>query len=725
MKSLKISVTSALLIFAIFFSGMSATFARFDEGMFMPDKIASLPLKQRGLKIAPSDIYRPGGGGLSDAVIRLSIGCTAEFVSPEGLILTNHHCGFDALVSASTPSNDLVENGFRADNREGEIPAKGYSIFITEREEDITAKVLAGTQNLSGEALTAAIKQNIENLTKEEQAKAPKGSTIRIQGLNNGYYYYLFQTRQISDIRVVYAPPRNIGIFGGDPDNFEWPRHTGDFTFLRAYVAPDGSAASYSPANVPYKPQKFLTINIGGLKENDFIFVLGYPGNTTRYRESQSIKYARDDNFPFLAAWLRARSDALKQIGADDEEKRIKFQSDIASFDNAFKVYDGGALRLRKAKVVEKRQDDEARLAAWINADPGRKQRYGNLLSDIAALYEKTFTASKLDILVRRMPDATMPVFRAIYQAVADGKMLDDAARQAKAEEIRAALSSREPVYEYEMIRFFLREFDKLPADQKFEGAENLFGKLKGKARRDAEDEFARTIAMGKYWNADTIAALYGPQTLEFRPERDNVRAFAAALKSAKEAANARAAEFASKIDHLRLEYLKAMSEMRGITPYPDANSTLRFSFGNIKGYSPREAEYRSPFTTMKGMLEKDTGIEPFDMPQKLKDLQAARDFGRYGEGDTVTVNFLATADIIGGNSGSPVLNGSGEQVGLVFDGNYEGLGNDFYYDPDKNRTIAVDIRFVLFVTEKFGNAGWIVNEMKIIGGRKSAAGAQ
>lgn len=725
MKSLKISVTSALLIFAIFFSGMSATFARFDEGMFMPDKIASLPLKQRGLKIAPSDIYRPGGGGLSDAVIRLSIGCTAEFVSPEGLILTNHHCGFDALVSASTPSNDLVENGFRADNREGEIPAKGYSIFITEREEDITAKVLAGTQNLSGEALAAAIKQNIENLTKEEQAKAPKGSTIRIQGLNNGYYYYLFQTRQISDIRVVYAPPRNIGIFGGDPDNFEWPRHTGDFTFLRAYVAPDGSAASYSPANVPYKPQKFLTINIGGLKENDFIFVLGYPGNTTRYRESQSIKYARDDNFPFLAAWLRARSDALKQIGADDEEKRIKFQSDIASFDNAFKVYDGGALRLRKAKVVEKRQDDEARLAAWINADPGRKQRYGSLLSDIAALYEKTFTASKLDILVRRMPDATMPVFRAIYQAVADGKMLDDAARQAKAEEIRAALSSREPVYEYEMIRFFLREFDKLPADQKFEGAENLFGKLKGKARRDAEDDFARTIAMGKYWNADTIAALYGPQTLEFRPERDNVRAFAAALKSAKEAANARAAEFASKIDHLRLEYVKAMSEMRGITPYPDANSTLRFSFGNIKGYSPREAEYRSPFTTMKGMLEKDTGIEPFDMPQKLKDLQAARDFGRYGAGDTVTVNFLATADIIGGNSGSPVLNGSGEQVGLVFDGNYEGLGNDFYYDPDKNRTIAVDIRFVLFVTEKFGNAGWIVNEMKIVGGRNAAAGAQ
>lgn len=727
MKSLKITATSCFLVLSIFISSAVMVSGRFDEGMFMPDKISSLPLKQRGLKIEPSQIYNPNGVGLTDAVIRLSIGCTAEFVSPEGLILTNHHCGFDALVSASTPSNDLVENGFRTDSRAGEIPAKGYSIFITEREEDVTPKILNGTQNLTGEALTAAIRQNIENLTKEEQAKAPKGSLVRIQALNNGYYYYLFQTRQISDIRVVYAPPRNIGIFGGDPDNFEWTRHTGDFTFLRAYVAPDGSSAEYSPQNVPYKPKKYLTINIGGLKENDFIFVLGYPGNTTRYRESQSIKYARDDNFPFLAAWLRARSDALKQIGAEDEEKRIKFQSDIASFDNAFKVYDGGALRLRKSKVVEQREAEEARFAAWVNADATRKQKYGTLLSDLSALYAETFKSPKLDILVRRMPDATMPVFRAIYQAVAESKMLDDAARKAKAEEIRAALANREPVYEYEMIRFFLREFDKLPADQKFDGAENLFGNLKGKARRDAEDEFARNIAMGNYWNADTIAALYGPQTLEFRPERDNVRAFAAALKSAKDLANKRASEFASKIDHLRLLYLKGMSEMRGITPYPDANSTLRFSFGNVKGYSPREAEYRSPFTTMKGMLEKDTGIEPFDMPQKLKDLQAARDFGRYGEGDSVVVNFLATADIIGGNSGSPVLNGYGEQVGLVFDGNYEGLGNDFYYDPDKNRTIAVDIRFVLFVTEKFGNAGWIINEMTISGGAKkrSAAASQ
>ena len=267
MNQKKNVLLSLVLTLAITISSFSFTFARFDEGMYTPDRIGSLTnLKKRGLKISPLEIYNPAGGGLTDAVIRLSIGCTAEFVSPEGLILTNHHCGFDALVSASTPEKDLVETGFKADNKAGEISAKGYSIFVTQRVEDLTAKINAGIEGLSGEALAAAFKKNIDALTAAEQAKAPAGSAIRIQTLNNGYFHYLYQTQQIKDIRVVYAPPRSIGVFGGDPDNFEWTRHTGDFTFLRAYTAPDGSSAEYSPNNVPLKPKKFLTMNIGGLK---------------------------------------------------------------------------------------------------------------------------------------------------------------------------------------------------------------------------------------------------------------------------------------------------------------------------------------------------------------------------------------------------------------------------------------------------------------------------
>ncbi len=716
-------VLSFVLLCAVMLTQAPFALAMFDEGMYMPDKIAGIAgLKKRGLKIKPEELYNPAGGGLSEAVIRLSIGCTAEFVSPEGLILTNHHCGFDALVQASTPEKDLVETGFRTDGKAGEISAKGYSIYITERSEDVTAKVMQGTENLTGDAWAAAVKKNADELTAAEQAKAPKGSTVRVQVMNNGYFAYLFQQKQIKDVRVVYAPPRNIGVFGGDPDNFEWTRHTGDFTFLRAYVAPDGSSADYSTANVPYKPKKFLTMNIGGLKDDDFVFVMGYPGGTVRYRESQSIEYARDANFPFLSAWLEARSASLREIGKTDEEKRIKFQSDIASFDNAFKVYDGGRLRLIRADVVEKRKAEEAQFATWIAGNPERQKKYGTVLADLAAASAASNQFAKRDILVRRMPDGTMPMFRAIYQAVAEGKMLPDDQRAAKLVEIEKGLADREPAYERDMIKFFLKEFADLPDNQKFEGAENLFKTFDGNARRSAESAFAENVAQGDYWKAETVAALYGPQTMEFRPERDNVKAFAMALKKEKDAANARALEFAGKIDRLRLLYQQGLAEMRGVTPYPDANSTLRFSYGNVKGYAPREAEYRTPFTTMKGMWEKDTGVNPFDMPQKLKDLQTKRDFGRYGQGDSVVVNFLSTTDIIGGNSGSPIFNGNGEQVGLCFDGNYEGLGNDFYYDPNVNRTISVDIRFVLFVTEKFGDAKWVVDEMKVVGGPKAKA---
>lgn len=716
---------SLVLTFAVMLSSVSFGFARFDEGMFAPGQIAGLPLKKRGLKIKPEEIYNPAGGGLTDAVIRLSSGCTAEFVSPDGLILTNHHCGFEALVSASTPDRDLVETGFKADNRAGEIEAKDYSIFITERVDDVTAKIKAGTESLTGEALSAAYKKNIDALTAAEQAKAPVGSMIRIQMIDSGYFFYQYQTRQFKDVRVVYAPPRNIGIFGGDPDNFEWTRHTGDFTFLRAYMAPDGSSAEYSPNNVPYKAKKYLTINIGGLKENDFVFVLGYPGGTTRYRESQGIEYARDANFPFLAKWLTALSDSLRQIGSTNEEKRIAFQGDIANFDNSRKAFEGGHIRLGLAKVAQQRQAEEVRLATWIATNPDRQNKYGNVLSELKTLSDETNAASKRDVIIRRFPDQnSMVVFPQIVSAVnyvqIQGKQMKDEERAAKLKDIEKAYATRESAHEAEMLKFFLKAFDELPAGQKFAPAEKLFGMFQGQARREAEAAFAETIANGEYASAASTAGLYGPRTMDFKPERENILAFAKGLAEERAALAARGAKFNANIDRLRLLFMQALTEMKGGVVYPDANLTLRFSYGNVKGYQSRESEYRSPFTTVKGMLEKDTGEKPFDVPQKLKDLQLAKDFGRYGQGDSVVLNFLSTTDIIGGNSGSPILNGKGEQVGLCFDGNYEGLGNDFYYDPEVNRTISVDIRYVLFVVEKFGGAKWIIDEVKLVGGAKA-----
>ena len=713
---------SFALLATVCFSGVSSTIAAPDEGMFVPGQIAGLPLKKRGLKIKPIDIYNPAGGGITDAVIRLSIGCTAEFVSPDGLILTNHHCGFDALVAASSPDKDLVETGFNAGSRAGEISAKDYSIFITERVDDVTSTIKAGTENLSGAELADAYKKKIDELTAAEQAKAPAGSKIRIQMLDSGYFFYLYQTHQFEDVRVVYAPPRNIGIFGGDPDNFEWTRHTGDFTFLRAYTAPDGTSAKFSPNNVPYKPKKYLTMNIGGLKDNDFVFVLGYPGGTTRYRESQSIQFARDANFPFLAKWLRSLSDTLKQIGSTDEEKRIAFQGDIASFDNSRKLFDGGYLRLGRANVVQAREAEEARLATWIASSPDRQKKYGTVLSELKALSEETNATSKRDVIMRRFPDpnsmTVLPQIFAAVSSVMQGKTLTAEQRTAKLTEIREAYSHREPAFEHDLIKFFLRSFAELPEDQKFQPLESMFKGMTDKQRRADEEAHAARMAEGDYADPEKVVAIYGMSMSDVEQKLGPVLAF---LKE-KQALAARSANFASKIDRLRLLYMQALTELEGKSPvYPDANLTLRFSYGNVKGYQSREAEYRTPFTTMKGMIEKNTGEKPFDAPQKLIDLQNAHDFGRYGQGDSVVLNFLSTTDIIGGNSGSPILNGNGEQVGICFDGNFEGLGNDFYYDPDVNRTISVDIRYVLFVTEKFGGAKWIVDEMKLVGGKKAS----
>ncbi|MGB7201780.1 MAG: S46 family peptidase [Pyrinomonadaceae bacterium] len=704
---------------AILFTSVPFTFG-IDEGMYAPGQIASLPLKKKGLKIKPEEVYNPNGGGLTDAVIRLSVGCTAEFVSPEGLILTNHHCGFDALVAASTPEKDLVETGFKTDSRAGEISGKDYSIFLTNRVEDVTAKIKAGTEALTGEALAAKIKSNTDDLQAAEQAKAKAGATVRIQMLNSGYFYYLYETQQIRDIRVVYAPPRNIGVYGGDPDNFEWTRHTGDFTFLRAYVAPDGSSADYSPNNVPYKPKKFLSISLNGLKDNDFVFVLGYPGGTTRYRESWSVIYARDANFPFLERWLTAESDSLRAIGTTDEEKRIAFQSDIASYDNSRKAFGGGHLQLKRVQAVQQRQADEARMAIWIAANPERQKKYGNVLAELKSLSEESNAAQKRDVIMRRFPDPISGVVLgqvvAAATSVKQGRTLNAAQKTAKLAEIAEALKNREPAHERELLKFFFKEFDNLPANQRFAAADAKFENKKGKARREAEAAFAAEIADGPHATPEHLLGLYSVSWNDIKAAHP----FVAGVVDERMALAARTAKFGANIDRLRLAYMQALTEMKGMSPvYPDANSSLRFSYGYVKGYQSREAEFRTPFTTIRGMIEKDTGVKPFDAPQKLVDLQNAKDFGRYGSGDSVVVNFLSTTDIIGGNSGSPILNAKGEQVGLCFDGNYQGLGNDFYFDTEKNRTISVDIRYVLFVTEKFGGAKWVVDEMNLVGGKK------
>lgn len=710
------NIAAFMMMTAMLFSTVSTAFAAPEEGMFTPDQISQLDLQKKGLKIKPSDIYNPNGIDISDAVVRLSVGCTAEFVSPKGLILTNHHCGYDGLVSASTPAQNYAQIGFRAGSMAEEIQAKDYKVFITKRVENVTAKITKGTAGMSGEAYDAMIKKNVEDLQKAEDSKIDKKTTtIRIQPVNDGFYYFLYETTALNDVRIVYAPPREIGIYGGDPDNFEWTRHTGDFTFLRAYVAPDGSPATYSPNNVPYQPKKHLTISLNGLDEKDFVFVLGYPGGTSRYRESQAVDYAQNVNSEFLAKYLRALSDAFKMVTDEDEEKAVSLAGEIASIDNGRKLYEGGETALKRADAAAKRKAEEEKFAAWINATPQRRAEYGELLPNLTRISDAYYATAARDRILRTFPSATYtPVFKQFFDtvvAVRDKVKLTDKKR----DEITKAYTDRETVIEVEMIKFFLESMAELPANQRLPVIEKLFERYKGKERRAAEESLAEEIAQNeKFDTADELIKLNDKSLKDLRERAPRAVELILAIADERAATIERNNSFNAEIGQYRRLYQKGMAEMKRGVLYPDANSTLRFTYGKVEGYSPREAVFYTPFTTIEGMIEKETGEYPFLVPDKLKTLYQNKDFGRYGENGKMPVNYLASTDIIGGNSGSPMMNAYGEQVGLVFDGNYEGLGNDLYYNANYGRTIAVDIRYVLFITEKFGDAKWVVDEMTL-----------
>lgn len=695
-----------------------------DEGMFMPDKITTLNLPKKGLKIRPEDIYNPGGGGLSDAVIRLSIGCTGEFVSPDGLILTNHHCGYDALVAASTPQANYGEIGYKADSRAQELPAKGYGITLTLRSQDVTNEVTNGISAAYGTPQRgSAVRARIQELEKADQATAGKDVVVRIQAMNDGAFYYKFHYLTVRDVRIVYAPPKSIGFYGGDPDNFEWTRHAGDFTFMRAYVAPDGSAAEYSTANVPYKPKKYLTISTEPIRENDFQFVLGYPGSTTRYRESWSVAYNQDIRMPFYVDYFDAQIAAYEEAGRTNEEKRVKYQGEIFSIANSRKAFDGGVVAMRRADLLAQKRADEQRFTQWVNADPARKARYGEVLANLERAYTSEIAPSQRSFMLQLLPNGDANWQIALYAALAAlerekpeaqrNPQLIGAAGQLKAN-LATALKDREPVFDRQILAFFLRRAEQLPANQRIAALDKRFAGLQGDARRKAQDDFVRIATEDKYSAAEALSSLFEMSADQMRNSGDTFIQTVLELAAEIQKNQANTAQFNQIVTSTRPLYLQGMSEMRAITPYPDANSTLRFTYGFVKGYSPREAIIYQPFTTLTGVMEKDTGREPFNAPVKLRELWQRKDYGNYAVNGDVPVNFLNTTDIIGGNSGSPVLNSRGEQVGIVFDGNYEGLGNDFFFNPALGRTIAVDIRYVMFVTDKFGGAGWILNEMNV-----------
>jgi len=652
-------------------------------------------------------------------------GGTGEFVSPEGLLLTNHHVAFDALVSASDPSKDYAANGYFAKSRAEELPARGYNVTITQDLKDVTAEILSGVSDtLSAEERGRAIQTKVRAM-ENSGANSSEGISVRVLPMNDGLIYYKFTYLSLPDVRIVYAPPKNIGFFGGDPDNFEWPRHDGDFTFMRAYTAPDGKPAEYSTANLPYKPKKFLSLSMGGVKEGDFMMVMGYPGSTRRYRESYSVAYNQDIAMPFLIDLFTYQIGTLQKAGENDPALRIKLESTIFGLSNELKNYEGSVLAMRRAGIVDQKRAQEAEFSRWVNADPTRKAKYGEVLPSLEKAYQQLTATAQRDLLFQQMFQASDLIgIMSFAQRVAVDKEKPEGERNPALgstgvlrirAQIPGALAQRNPTAERELLTYLLRKAAELPTGQKIDFIEKRFGNLQADARRRAEEDFAREVVDSKrYSTAESLSAIFEMTAVQLREVHEPLVEFAREIGPAMEQIQTGQQAFNAVVQKWRPLLVRGMSEMRGTKPYPDANRTLRFTYGEVKGYIPRDAAIYQPFTHLSGVIEKDTGKDPFDVPAKLKELYRMRDFGPYADGQDVPVNFLSTTDIIGGNSGSPIMNGRGEQVGIVFDGNYEGLGNDFFYSDAKGRTIAVDIRYVLFIADKFGGASYLLKELDI-----------
>ena len=727
MKPSRFTRASALALVALLVITFIPFRSHADEGMFLPDAIQSLPwdkLARLGMKLKPTDLYNPNGVSIKDAVVIVD-GGTGEFVSADGLLLTNHHVAFDALVAASTTANNYGEKGYLAKTRAEEMPAKGYSVTITQDLKDVTSEILNGiTDAMSAQDRARAIQTKIQTM-EAQGANESEGIMVRVLPMNEGLSYYRFTYLVLPDVRIVYAPPKNIGFFGGDPDNFEWPRHDGDFTFMRVYVGPNGKPAEYSTANVPYKPKKFLSLSMGGVKEGDLMLVMGYPGSTRRYRESYSVAYNQDIAMPFIIDTLRYQIETLQNAGKNDPALAIKLQSTIFGLSNDLKNYEGSVIAMRRAGIVDKKQAEEAAFTRWVNADPARKAKYGEILPTLAKAYQELTATAQRDLLIQQMAQASdLLAIAAFAQRAAANKEKPEAERNpalgaAGIQRVRAqlagVLAERNSTAERELLTYLLRKADELPANQKIDFIEKRFGNLQGEARRRAEENFARDVIDNKRFStAEGLSGLLDMSTAQLSQLHEPLIDFAVDLGTAEAQIAPRQQAFNATVQRWRPVLLQGMIEMKGTKPYPDANRTLRFTYGEVKGYVPRDALIAFPFTTLSGVIEKDTGKEPFDVPEKLKQLYRAKDFGPYAVNGEVPVDFLTTDDIIGGNSGSPVLNGRGEQVGIIFDGNYEGLGNDFFYNEEKGRAIAVDIRYVLFIADKFGGAGYLLKELDI-----------
>ena len=720
------------LTFALIFAMMGIV--RADEGMWLPmfvERLNYVDMQKMGLQLTPEELYSINNSSLKDAIVGLSNGahprgffCTGEIVSGNSLLFTNHHCGYSSIAALSTVEHDYLNEGFAASNFSEELPAEGVSASFLVRMEDVTAEILGVvTDDMDYMERQKAINAKIKEL--EEAASEDGKLNPVIKGFFEGNEYYMFVYKTYTDVRLVFTAAQSIGKFGGDTDNWMWPRHTGDFSVFRVYADANGEPAEYSADNKPLTPKHSLPISLDGVQPDDFTMIWGFPGSTERYMTSFGINYNVDTFYPIVYEVFKAETDVMDEYMKVDKAVNIAYADNKAGLANTWKNFEGQMTMLRKNKVAERKAALEAQFQEWVNVNEDRKAEYGDVLETLEGMYQLLdVVAADLfypNFLTQLCPISSAAEFYQFYDVMTNKESTKEdkqaAVESLKEINVEEMFKDTDPRVEKDMFIAVMKIYgSKFAVEDLSESLQKLLKKHNGCWEELAGYVFDNSI----FSTPESIQAFIdkpNAKKIGKDPAFIMMNALIEQLYGAVpmyRVANQQIAE----ADHL---FVKGLREFYAETQpdkvlYPDANSTMRMSYGSVKDYSPADAITYDYVCTANGILEKYIpGDFEFDAPQRLLDLIEKRDFGQYADanGELITC-FLSTNDITGGNSGSPIMNGKGELIGLAFDGNWEAMSGDVNFEPTLQRTINVDIRYVLFIIDKVYGATNLIDELDI-----------
>ena len=690
-KKLSISIAALALAF---------TPAIADEGMWLLPLLKKMnigTMQEMGLELSAEDIYSINNTSLKDAIVQFGGGCTGEIISPNGLLVTNHHCGYSSIQKLSSVEHDYLNNGYWAMNLDEELPCEGLTVTFVESMTDVTKDIEKARKTAAKKGMDAdsTVQAAIDRLVEKAVAENPH-CDARVKSFYNNNAYYLIVTKTFKDIRFVGAPPSSIGKFGADTDNWMWPRHTGDFSMFRVYADKDNNPAEYSEDNVPFTPKRHLAISLKGIQEGDYTMIIGFPGTTNRYMAASELEMTRDIN---NAISIYVRGERQKIIMEDmlaDPKVKIQYASKYAGSSNGWKKWIGMNESFAKLGIIERKKAEEAEFTEWVNAKQSRKEAYGKALE-------------KINSAVAQMSGANY-VYRYFMETIGQIELV----------QIASIAGAGAP---QEAIDNFFKDYS-LSTDKKV--AERMI-----EIYKDNVDTTYWLPIFNEYGTEELVNRMYSescftsPEKIAAADEETVKNDIATRIVSELQTT---IIPVVAQIDDVydqyyegKKEYTAGLLEMKNGEPiYPDANLTMRLTYGSVKSYSPRDAVLYNYYTTLDGVMEKeDPDNWEFVVPEKLKELYDAKDFGRYAmevNGETkMPVAFISNNDITGGNSGSPIMNSKGELIGLAFDGNWEAMSGDIIFEPELQRCINVDIRYVLFIVDKFGGAGYLLDEMTIV----------